>query len=106
MTKPTPRTEIQIETHEIEIIRLGRRYQKVRCDTCGLDVHAFTAEQAAQILNSSATELLKLADENKVHVLSATIPQLLCGVSLASAAGPDRSPTLSSSLGDKHEKRN
>jgi hypothetical protein len=77
------RTEIQIETHEIEIVRLASRDVMVVCEICNEPAYAFTAHQAAQILNSSVSELSRLAEEERVHAIAVTTPHLLCGASLA-----------------------
>ena len=77
------RTEIQIETHEIEIVRLASRDLMVLCEICNERAYAFTAHQAAQILNSSVSELSRLVEEGRVHAIAATTPHLLCGASLA-----------------------
>ena len=87
------RTEIQIETHEIEIVRLASRDHMVLCEICNRRAYAFTAHQAAQILNSSVSELSRLAEVGRVHPIAVTTPHLLCGASLA-GVGSDGSPKL------------
>ena len=87
------RMEIQIETHEIEIVRLASRDHMVVCETCKQRAYAFTAHQAAQILNSSVSALSRFAEEGRVHAIAVTTPHLLCGASLA-GVGSDESPKL------------
>ena len=77
------RTEIQIEIHEIDIVRFARRDQMVICGICNERTCTFTANQAAQILNTSISELKRLAEEEKVHAVAAAAPHLLCGASLS-----------------------
>lgn len=80
------RTEIQIETHEIEIVRLASRDLMVLCEICNERVYAFTAHQAAQILSTSVAELSRFAKEGRVHAIAITTPHLLCGASLATVS--------------------
>jgi hypothetical protein len=77
------RTEIQIETHEIEIVRFASRDLMMLCEICNERAYAFTAHQAAQILNSSVSELSRLAEQARVHPIAVSTPHLLCGASLA-----------------------
>ena len=83
MTAKKRRTEIQIETHEIEIVRLASRDLMVPCEICNERAYAFTAHQAAQILNYSVSDLSRLAEEGRVHAIAVTMPHLVCGASLA-----------------------
>ena len=46
----TRRTEIQIETHEIKVIKFRGKQFSVRCERCQEPVTAATPEQAAELL--------------------------------------------------------
>ena len=45
MTNTTHRTEIQIENHDVTIIRTRGRQFSVYCENCKKDVSTFTSEQ-------------------------------------------------------------
>lgn len=85
-TDKTRRTEILIETHEVSVIRLAGKSQTLVCRTCGGLVYAFTAEQAAQVLNLSSSELEKLKQDRSIHSVDEATPHLFCGVSIGTSS--------------------
>src|SRR6187401_3477213 len=80
MTSQTRRTEIQIETHEVKVIRLRTRPALARCGRCGEIVTALTPEQATEVLEMTRDEVLLLLEDGRAHLVN---PErglvLICG---------------------------
>jgi hypothetical protein len=83
MSNKIRRTEIQIERHEIKIIRLNGKGTSHYCDRCNVMVKAVTPEQAAMLLEMSPTDVLRSISIDGFHLVGMTprLP-LLCGNSL------------------------
>lgn len=85
MARKTRRTEIQIETHEVKIIRFSGKQDSVHCDRCQETVSAFTHKQTAELLQMNLTDVCGLIEADKLHLVRTTrgLP-LVCGNSLGS----------------------
>ena len=70
MTSQTRRTEIQIETHEVKVIRLRTRPALARCGRCGEIVTALTPEQATEVLEMTRDEVLLLLEDGRAHLVN------------------------------------
>ena len=82
-TKKIRRTEIQIETHEIKIIRLRGKRLSVHCDFCRAEVKAFTLDETAAFFQMTMTDVCRLIGADKFHLVSSMrSPPLVCGNSL------------------------
>lgn len=80
MTNQTRRTEIQIETHEVKVIRLRRRPALARCGRCGEIVTALTPEQATAVLEMTQDEVLLLLEDGRAHLVNSERGlALICG---------------------------
>ena len=80
MTNQTRRTEIQIETREVKVIRLRRKPALALCERCGDIVTALTPEQTAEVLDMTQDEVLLLLEDGNVHLVSSERgPALICG---------------------------
>lgn len=82
MTSKTRRTEIQIETHEVKVVRLRSRQASVRCGRCGEMVTALTPEQAAEVLEMTPDDVFRLLERERIHLVnSESSSALICGSS-------------------------
>ena len=80
MTSQTRRTEIQIETHEVKVIRLRTRPTLARCGRCGEIVTALTPEQAAEVLEMTRDDVLLLLEDGRAHLVNSERGlALICG---------------------------
>jgi hypothetical protein len=80
MTNQTRRTEIQIETHEVKVIRLRRKPVLALCGRCGEIVTALTAEQTAEVLELMPDDVFRLLAEQKIHLIDKERSiALICG---------------------------
>lgn len=79
-TNKIRRTEIQIETHEIKIIRLRGKQVSIYCQCCQRTVRTFTLEQTAAFFDMTLTDVCRLIGADKFHLVSSTrgVP-LVCG---------------------------
>ena len=74
MTNIKRRTEIQIETHEVTVIRTNRVQASVYCDHCHQNVPTFTSEQVSR--------WLRMIESGQVHLIEADGGTLVCRNSL------------------------
>lgn len=65
MTNKTRRTEIQIETHEVKVVRLRSRQALAHCGHCGEIVTALTPEQMAEVLETTQDDVFACWKEKK-----------------------------------------
>lgn len=80
MTNKTRRTEIQIETHEVKIVRLRSRQALAHCGHCGEIVTALTPEQMAEVLETTEDVVFSLLEGEKVHLVNSKRGlALICG---------------------------
>src|SRR5688572_33491107 len=80
MTNQTRRTEIQIETHKVKVIRIRRKPPFARCGRCGEIVTALTPEQTAEVLEMTQDEVLLLLEDGRVHLVNSERGMtLICG---------------------------
>jgi hypothetical protein len=80
MTTQTRRTEIQIETHEVKVIRLRRRPALALCRHCGEIVTALTPVQTAEVLEMTEDEVLLLLEDGRFHLVNSERGfALICG---------------------------
>ncbi len=80
MTNKTRRTEIQIETHEVKIVRLRSKQVLARCGHCGEIVTALTPEQMAEVLETTQDVVFHLLEGEKVHLVNSQRGlALICG---------------------------
>ena len=63
------RTTIEIETHEIKIIRFGPGWSTANCDRCMGRVAAITPEKAAKALNIPLARVNELIEGDRVHLV-------------------------------------
>lgn len=83
MNKKTRRTEIQIETHEVKVIRMSGRQFRAFCEYCEAMAAVFTPDQVAELLQMSPNNALGLVNEGKLHLVRADCGlALICGKSL------------------------
>jgi hypothetical protein len=76
----TRRTEIQIETHEVKIVRLRSRQALARCRHCVEIVTALTLEQTAEVLELTPDDIFRLLEEEKIHLVNPDRSiALICG---------------------------
>ncbi|MCA1623372.1 MAG: hypothetical protein LC768_16470 [Acidobacteria bacterium] len=69
MKKTTRRTEIQIENHEITIIRTASGATFVYCEQCARRVAAFTPEQVSAFLRMTLTDVCGFIENAKFHLV-------------------------------------
>jgi hypothetical protein len=83
MTNKIRRTEIQIEIHEVKIIRRRGKRRVVYCEQCQAEVTAFTLEQTAAFFQLTLTEVCRFVGDNQIHLVSSRrgVP-LVCAGSL------------------------
>lgn len=67
MTNATRRTQIEIETHEVKIIRLHTKPVLARCNCCRGIITALTPRQTAEILEISEKAVFRLIEAERVH---------------------------------------
>ncbi len=83
MKKTTRRTEIQIENHEITIIRTASGSTFVYCEQCARRVAAFTPEQVSAFLRITLTDVCGFIENAKFHLVGKERGvTLVCGSSL------------------------
>ena len=68
MTSKTRRTEIQIETHEVKVVRFQSQPALALCERCRDIVMALTPEQTAVLLGLTQDEVFRLVDGKRVHL--------------------------------------
>jgi hypothetical protein len=68
MTK-TKRTEIEIETHELKVIRFRQFPETAFCERCRQSVSVLKLEQAAEVLNISLPIIYRLIEREKAHTI-------------------------------------
>lgn len=76
MSTKIRRTEIQIESHEVTIIKSGHRHNAVYCEHCEKPVSGYTQRQVSAFL--------RLVQTNGLHLIETNDGLLLCGESLDS----------------------
>jgi hypothetical protein len=78
MESKVRRTEIQIETHEVKVIRLPSRPSLALCERCSDIVTALTPEQTADVLGLTREDVFRLVESERVHLVS---PEraIICG---------------------------
>ena len=83
MVTKTQRTEIQIETHEIKVIRFRGRQFSAYCERCQATVSAFTPEQTAKLLQMAFVDVCRFVEAEKFHLVGTKrgLP-FICGNSL------------------------
>src|SRR5687767_4370877 len=70
MTIKTQRTEIQIETHKVTVIRTRGKQFSAYCEHCGANVTSFTANQTGELLQMTEPTVFQMVDEQKFHRVS------------------------------------
>lgn len=82
MTSKTHRTEINIETHEIKIIRQRGKPISVYCEYCEAMTTGFTLEETAALFETTLTDVCRRIGAGEFHLVSSTrgVP-LVCGKS-------------------------
>lgn len=87
MTSKTRRTEIQLETHEVKIIRFRPTLLSAYCWRCGSIVTAVTPEQAAELLQRTLADIYCSVNEGRLHIAGTArgLP-LICGNSVTGEA--------------------
>ena len=76
MSTKIRRTQIQIETHEVTIIKSGRKHNAVYCGHCEKRVSGYTEQQVSAFL--------RLIQTNELHLIETNDGLLVCGESLDS----------------------
>jgi hypothetical protein len=77
------RTEIQIETYELRVLRAGRGNSLVYCEHCDAMVAAVTREQAAEFFELNEVTLLLLIETERCHFVETSQPaSAICARSL------------------------
>ena len=85
MTTKTRTTDIQIETHQIKIIRFRGNHSSVPCERCRETVPAATPRQTAELLVMALSDVFRLIDADRFHLVGPARPfPLVCGKSLGS----------------------
>ncbi len=88
MKKTKRRTEIQIENHEITIIRAASGSTFVYCEQCARRVAAFTPEQVSAFLRMTLTDVCGFIENAKFHLVGKERGMaLVCGDSLKNSDG-------------------
>lgn len=64
----TKRLKIKLESHELKIVRFGRR-QKFFCQNCQMETQHLTVDQMAICLEVSEINVFRLAENGRVHWL-------------------------------------
>lgn len=79
------KTEIELETHELTIIRVQRSQTITAfCRKCEQEVLHLTIARTAAVLQISEKEVFHLSEKEKVHSLETTAGVLLvCGNSIS-----------------------
>ncbi len=99
MKKTTRRTEIQIESHEITIIRTPSGSTFVYCEQCTRRVAAFTPEQVSAFLRMTLTDVSGFIENAKFHLVGKERGMaLVCGDSLNNGNGKHNLLSLESSF--------
>ncbi len=88
MKKTTRRTEIQIERHEVTIIRTASGANLVYCEQCARRVAVFTPEQVSAFLRMTLTDVCGFIENAKFHLVGKERGMaLVCGGSLNNGNG-------------------
>ncbi len=88
MKKTKRRTEIQIESHEITIIRTASGTTFIYCGQCARRVAAFTPEQVSAFLRMTLTDVCDFIKNAKFHLVGKEHGiALVCGDSLNKDSG-------------------
>ncbi|MDQ3749633.1 MAG: hypothetical protein M3367_11595 [Acidobacteriota bacterium] len=99
MKKTTRRTEIQIETHEVTIIRTASGANLVYCEQCARRVTAFTLEQVSAFLRMTLSDVCGFIANTKFHLVGKERGvALVCGGSLNNDDGKHDLLSLESRL--------
>ena len=80
MVNKTRRTEIQIETRELTIIRVRGRQFSAYCGRCQKTVAAFTFEQVRSFF--PVADIRRSIETKEIHLVEAENGSLVCGNSL------------------------
>lgn len=78
MTSKTRRTEINIETHEVKVVRFPSRPSLALCERCCDIVTALTPKQTADVLGITQEDVFRLVEGERVHLVN---PEraIICG---------------------------
>jgi hypothetical protein len=99
MKKTTRRKEIQIENHEITIIRTASGTTFIYCAQCARRVAAFTPEQVSAFLRMTLTDVCRFIETAKFHLVGKERGMaLICGASLKNSKGSHDLPSSESRL--------
>lgn len=80
MTNKIRRTEIQIETHAVKIVRLRTKQVLALCGHCAEIVTALTPKQTAEVLEMTQDEVFRLLESERVHLVNSERSLvLICG---------------------------
>jgi len=84
MTDKIRRRHIQIETHEVTIIRNGSGRTFELCPKCQAMVNALSPNEAAREIQMSGEEIITLVNNGEIHLVEQTGDHevLICGNSL------------------------
>ena len=66
MTNKTRRTEIQIETRTVTVIRTRGKQFSAYCEHCRANVPSFTANQTAELLQMTDSDVLQVGGRAEV----------------------------------------
>jgi hypothetical protein len=97
MESKVRRTEIQIESHEVKVIRFPSRPSLALCERCGDIVTALTPEQTADVLGITPEDVCRLVEAERVHLVNPERP-IICGNSFGDDNEFDTRKALSTSL--------
>lgn len=100
MTSQTRRTVIQIETHQVKVVRFRGTPNLATCGRCGEIVTCLTAEQATEVLEMAADEVLHFLEDGLFHLVDPErAGDLICGNSF----GGENEIVTRTSLSDKYK---
>ena len=84
MTSKTRRTEIQIETHEVKVVRFPSRPSLALCERCSEIVTALTPEQTARLLEITEDDVFRLVEGERIHLVNSDPSRvIICGNSFS-----------------------
>ena len=66
MTNKTRRTEIQIETRTVTVIRTRGKQFSAYCEHCRTNVPSFTANQTAELLQMTDSDVLQVGGRAEI----------------------------------------
>lgn len=74
--KAAKQIKLRIETHELKIVRFGRR-QKFYCEICETKTQHLTVAQMAIVLGISEINVFQLAESRQLHWLETADGKLM-----------------------------